>query len=242
MPKKIYLGIDSSSKKRGFEIGKDSENYFTIAGVTCTDITIAEQAVSRLDSKWRGRKGKNLHSSWREVIGILADYQLRYYVLLFDKKSTSLHFQKNFRKAQFPESVKGDGYNAIYDQYAKHGWLIVDIWRKFGFKGNSEIRVDKDLKGKGWELYKKKVKDHAENCFGKGSCDIQDTGDEYPLVRIADIIANFSHWHLSKGLFFQGVPEIIYVLKPLMATMNLSIGPNFTMKSEWEEYFSPWSY
>lgn len=242
MYEQIYLGIDAGFKRKGFEVGSGAENYFTIAGVTCTNMSLAEEAVKRLDERWPGKKGKNLHGVWKEVIKILTDYQLRYYVLLFDKKSSSIWFQKNFRTIQFPESTKDDGYNAIYDQYAKHGWLIVDIWRLFGYKGNSEIRVDRDLQGKAWDLYKKKVKDHAENCFGKGSCDIQDAGDEYPLIRIADIIANFSHWHLKDKQFMQNMPEIVYVLEPLMLTMELSPEPNFRMEAKGQKYFLPWEY
>lgn len=242
MCNKIFLGIDAGFKERGFQVGEEFKNYFTIAGVTCTDFENAKQAVARIDEKWPGKKGKNLHGVWQEVIDILTDYPFRYYMLLFDKKISSLWFQQNFRQIQFPESKPGDGYNAIYDQYAKHGWLVLDIWRLFGYRGQSEIRVDRELQGKAWDLYKKKVKDHAENCFGKGSCDMQDGGDEYPLIRIADIVANFAHWHLRDKKEVDGLPEIMYVLEPLTLTMLLTPEPDFRMEAKGPVYFQPWEF
>lgn len=240
MPEKLHIGIDAGFKERGFTVGDEFKNYFTLVAVTCSDINKAQKAANQLEEQWPNKKGKNLHSEWKRVIDILLDYPLKYYVLLFDKKVSSLRFQRNFRNLKFPESTPKDGYNAIYDTYAKHGWLVIDVLRIFKYQGPTEIRVDKDLEGLAWKLYKKKVRDHANNCLGKGLCDIADAGDEYPLIKIADIIANFSHWQLRDKIFNNNKPEVLNILGPQTLIMTLCPEPDFEMIVSGPDYFTPW--
>lgn len=195
MPKKIFIGIDASGDK-GFKMLK----WFSLVAVTCSDLNQAEKAVKEIDVQWpaikgKKRKGKNLHKFWLNVIKILKNYDLRYYLLL-DSPNINKHpiVVENYKTVNFTQhSLK---YGLIHDRYAKHGWLVIDTLRFFGYKGPSEIKIDKDLDGIAWNEYKSQLKTHAENHLGH--CDIADSNDNYPLIRIADIIANFSYNQIKK--------------------------------------------
>ena len=114
--------------------------------------------------------------------------------------------------------------------YAKHGWLVFEDLRIKGLKGPTEARWDRELKGYGWETAMLKAKEHAENHIGP--CDIQEAGNEYPLVRIADIIANFTRWHLVDGLIENGEPAVLNRLRSKTAKMWLEVSEDFRMSCE----------
>lgn len=243
IPKKIYMGFDASGD-RGIGFTNDSNRYFTIAAVTCSNFKEAEKIANWLEQRWPGKKDKHPHRPWREILQKLKSADLRYYVLLVDKEIFSGKIDKSnynkirFSEAEFDEESGTSNYTAINDGYAKHGWLVIKELILQGYKGPTKIWWDSDLKGYGWELSKKKVKDRAENWLGP--CDLQDSEWSQPLVRIADIVANFSHWQLKEQMLTDDELEVIILLRPNVRKMWLNLSVSFAMHMEKGGEFKAW--
>ncbi|MCK5633347.1 hypothetical protein KAH94_06335 [bacterium] len=236
MPKKMFVGIDSSGEK-GFDPA--GFGYFVLTAVTCTDLGKATKAIQDIEKKIAKGHEKYLYNSWMQLAKILTDYDFRYYVLLVDKSYTPKWFSKNYPTIKFPQATKKNKYSAIFDQFAKHGWLIPEIWRKQHGKFPSEIRIDNEMTGKGWELFKKKVKVHAENHIGP--CDIADAKEEeYPLVKIAHFVSNITYCQMREGSLIEHQPKILWILAPLTRIFNLVTIPDFEMFSFDNPLFTPW--
>ena len=236
MPDKMFVGIDSSGEK-----GFDPNHFgcFVLTAVTSTDKNEAEKAVKDIEDNVPNGAEKYIYDSWKKIAEILANYDFRYYVLLTDKNDVHPWFRKNYCFVSFPEATKKNKYTAIFDQFAKHGWLIPEVWKKGNGKFSSEIRVGREMSGPAWELFKKKVKDHAQNHIGP--CDIKDAKEEeYPLVRIAHLISNISYCQIRDGKLINNTPEILWILSPITLIFHLKTIPNFEMVSIPNPLFSPW--
>lgn len=200
MHEKIYIGIDGGNRPGYKTPTADSDkDWFTIAAVVTSDFSAATEVNNEITARWGLKKGVELHKYSKEICELLLNYPLRYFVFAFNKYSVPPFFARNYKnkKFSFSDSPKDLPYSAITKLYTKHGWLTIDTLRKYGYKGETEIRIDRDLQGKAWRQYEREVKTHAENCLG--SCDLKMVaGMEYPLVRIADIVANHAYNHLRK--------------------------------------------
>ncbi len=241
-PEKIYIGIDASGS-RGFQMVSGSE-FFTIAAVTTTNIDYAMNATNEIEQKWGNKKGKNLHGEWEAVVDIINKYPFRYYLFFLNRTSINPEFSKYFRVLKFEQS----SYSPIVKKYSMHGWLIVDILKNSGYRGNLEIRVDKDLNGTDWDQYLKEVKGYADTI---GNCDLTRSDDTYPLIRIADIVANFTYWHMKRKIMSGddyaiskklGRNTIYMVLKldPLQNGFNMQMIPYGMVDINGAFSFKPW--
>ncbi len=232
MPNRLFVGFDGS---KGIGFNPETYPYFVLVAVTCSDKKEAKQAAHSIDKHGKERQ---LYGKWKRIVSDLIDYDLRYYVLLFDKRGTSLWFRKNSHSIRFHGGSIENRYSAIFDKYAKHGWLIPQIWINWHGKFPSEVRFHPDLSGPAWRLCLQKVKEHAENHVGP--CDIDVAGDEYPLIRIAHIIAGFAHKQLMNKSLVDNEPAVIWILKPRCIVTKLITEPDFTMHTEPNEFFTPW--
>ncbi|MDP2667041.1 MAG: hypothetical protein Q8P05_06090 [Candidatus Diapherotrites archaeon] len=232
--KEIYAGFDASGN-REIEYDNYSNRYLALVTITTRDFKAAEKICDWLETSWPGKKGVNLHSSWEEIVDRLAKTDFQFFILYVDKEIFRGKIdKKNYDRIPFWRiTFKDDGtsaYTTMNDIYAKHEWLVVEVLKIQGFKGETVMRWDKDLKGYGWETSKQKVREHAENWLG--SCDLQDGDWDYPLIRIADIVANFTHWQLKENIKEKGEPAVINRLRKNVRKMELSVTEDFTMVCE----------
>lgn len=232
MPEKMYVGFDGS---RGIGFEPNDFSHFVLAGVTCSD---KEEAKRASHSVGDNIKEKELYSKWVQVVEGLMDYDLRYYVLLFDKTMASQKFRKNFRFLRFPQGTNKNKYSAVFDKYAKHGWLIPEKWIKWQGKFPSEFRFHQDLNGPAWDLVQEKVWVHANTHVGP--CDMGVAGDEYPLIRIAHKLAKLSQYQLIENKLIDGVPLVVNALKPRLIVSRLIVEPEFMIYHEPNPIFTPW--
>jgi len=232
MPERMFVGFDGS---KGIGFDPNHYSHFVLVGVSCSNADEAKRASHSIDA--HGKK-KEVYSKWKLVVNDLIDYDLRYYVLLFDKNTTSLWFRKNFSSLRFPEGTNKNKYTAIFDKYAKHGWLIPQIWINWHGKFPSEFRFHPDLSGPAWDLVQKKVWAHANTHVGP--CDMDVAGDNYPLIRIADTIADIIHKQIMDNILVEGEPAIVFALKPRLLVTKLITEPDFSMYTDYNPVFTPW--
>jgi hypothetical protein len=226
MPKKIYIGIDAGSRPGYKEFTEDlGPDWFTIVGVATSDFTVATKANNEITAKWGPKKGDDLHEHSQEIGELLLKYPLRYFIFAFNKYAVPPFFARHYRDKNFcvldgPEDLR---FSALTKKYTKHGWLTVDTLRDHGYKGETELRVDNELQGKAWEQYLREVKSHAETHLG--ACDAKIAGMDYPLIRIADIVANHSYNHLKKSKMGpkNEFPQIIEQLQNQSVLMTLNV-------------------
>ena len=244
----IYFGIDASGDK-GFAINFKSTNYFTLTAVSCSNFRAATNLVKKLDSRWPGLKGKDLHPYWEEVLELLNKYDLRYYLLTYNKRQINQIVANKYKQLRFQGMARR--YTLSYKRHAQHGWLAIQTLINFKYQGSTEIRVCRDLSGSAWKTYKKEVKNHAEKHL-KAPCDIQDETDEYPLIRIADIVSNFAFHQIEKNFKVYEL-DVVKKFLPRIAIMKfdlkfVGIDPithmaQYTaeMKTEIQKKFTPYN-
>ncbi|HZX20377.1 MAG TPA: hypothetical protein VFF13_05165 [archaeon] len=232
MPEKMFVGLDGSD---GIGFDPEISSHFVLVAVSCSDKEEAKKAAHSIDA--HGPK-RQLYTKWKLAIDDLLHYDLRYYVLLFDKTSTSDSFKKNFRNLPTSQWNTSRKKNAIFEKYAKQGWLIPETWFRFKGKFPSEFKFDGDLNGAVWELCMKQIKTHAENHVGL--CDVGVAGEENHLIKIAHVIATFAHNQLIDGSTINGEPEVVLALKPKVLVFTLITDPEVGMFGKIPTGFTPW--
>lgn len=232
MPQKMFVGVDGS---KGIGFDPDNYSHFVLVAVSCSNMDEAKKAAHSIDS--HGPK-RQLYTKWTAVIKRLIDFDLRYYIMIFDKRTTSEYFRTNSDNIPSSQWNNSPKHKAVFEQYAKHGWLIPEVWIRFNGKFSSEFKFDGDLNGDVWKSCIEQTKKHAENHVGP--CEVGVAGEEYALIRIAHIIATFVHNQLIDGALIQGEPTTVWCLKPRLLITRFIAEPDVGMYTEPNPMFDPW--